>query len=79
MTPSPAPLKIRKGSAHRARPLSGQWIIFGRPPSLGGVDYPLLGAKSFPAMVSAYLLKLLALLTPEPMRRTLQYLVIDFP
>jgi hypothetical protein len=42
-------------------------------------DYPLLGAKSLPAMVSAYLLKLLALLTPEPMRRTLQYLVIDFP
>jgi hypothetical protein len=35
-------------------------------------------AKSLSPMASIYLLKLLALLTPERMRRTLPYLVVDF-
>jgi hypothetical protein len=43
-------------------------------------SYPRLRvrAKSLSAMVSTHLLKLLAFLTPEQMRRILPYLVVDF-
>ncbi len=52
---------------------------FGRARSWQAVRGLEFRAKFLSAMVSAYLLKLLALLTPERMRRALPYLVVDSP